>query len=259
MKTLALLITFMFVQISSAGEVVEQIFNSGGRSFKVEFMDSFPYPPRTVEQSQLLLITHNSQYWDNQRLTWSGTEKLVQYFAGKNLPYLYMADLQDRSQKLTANYFPKGVTADNLYPFQGDSHRIVMRGSDVVIAGGNFTICACQTARSVIALSETKGILNVHYAMDAIYEGQLGFQLTLAQISEKLSDDAFINYLKMDYFNQDTLPCVESMLQALDRKFNYEIYRNNKLVGNIGNEGQVVRLNFSSSRNVVELLKLKSN
>ncbi len=255
MKTLALLITFMFVQISSAGEVVEQIFNSGGRSFKVEVMDSFSYPSRVFEQSQLLLVTHNSHYWDNQHQTWSGTEKLVQYFASKNLPYLYMADLQDRSQKLTANYFPKGVTADNLYPFQGDSHRIVMRGNDVVIAGGNFTICACQTARAVIALSETKGVLNVHYPMDAIYEGQLGFQLTLSQISEKLSDDAFIKYLKTDYFNQDTLPCVESMLQALDRKFNYEIYRNSKLIGKIGSEGQAVRLNFSSSHDVIQTLK----
>lgn len=259
MKIVALLITFMFVQISSAGEVIEQIFNSGGHKFKVEFMDNFPYPAMTFEQSQLLLITHNSQYWDNQRQTWSGTEELVQYFSSKNLPYLYMADLQDRSQKLTPNYFPQGVTTDNLYPFQGDSHRIVMRGSDVVIAGGNFTICACQTARSVIALAQTKDVLNVHYAMDAIYEGQLGFQLTLAQISEKLSDAAFVAYLKTDYFNQDTLPCVESMLQALDRKFSYKIYRNNKLIGSIGGEGQAVRLNFSSSRDVVQLLKLKSN
>lgn len=254
MKMVALIV-IMFVQISHAGEVVEKIFNSGGNRFKVEFMDSFPYPSRTFEQSQLLLITHNSHYWDNQRLTWGSSEELVQYFSSKNLPYLYMADIQDRSQKLTPNYFPKGVTADNLYPFQGDSHRIVMRGSDVVIAGGNFTICACQTARSVIALSETKGVLNIHYAMDAIYEGQLGFQLTLAQISEKLADQAFIDYLKMDYFNQDTLPCVESMLQALDRKFNYEIYRNNKLIGKIGSDGQAVRLNFSSSHDVIQALK----
>lgn len=259
MKIVAILIIFMFVQISTAGEVVVQTFNSGGHSFKVEFMDSFPYPAMTIEQSQLLLVTHNSQYWDNHRRTWNGTEELVQYFASKNLPYLYMADLQDRSQKLTPNYFPKGVTANNLYPFQGDSHRIVMRGNDVVIAGGNFTICACQTARSIIALSENKGVLNVHYAMDAIYEGQLGFQLTLAQISEKLSDEAFIAYLKTDYFNQDTLPCAESLLQALNRKFNYQIYRNNKLIGNIGSVGQAVRLNFSSSHDVVQSLKQQLN
>jgi len=258
-KIVALLITFMFVQLSAAAEVVEQTFNSGGHRFKVEVMDNFQYPTMTFEQPQLLLITHNSQYWDNQRQTWNGTEKLVQYFAGNNLPYLYMADIQDRSQKLTPNYFPNGVTANNLYPFQGDSHRIVMRGSDVVITGGNFTICACQTARAVIALSETKAVLNVHYAMDAIYEGQQGFQLTLEKISEKLSDEAFIAYLKTAYFNQDTLPCVESLLQALDRKFKYEIYRKNKFIGKIGHEGQAVKLYFSTSHDVVQTLKLKSN
>lgn len=258
MKLLALLI-IMTVQLSLAGEVVEQTFNSGGHSFKVEFMDSFLYPNKLIDQSQLLLVTHNSKYWDNQQLTWSGTEELVRYFVGRNLPYLYMADIQDRGQKLTPNYFPKGVSEKNIYPFQGDSHRIVMRGNDIVIAGGNFTICACQTARSAIALSESKAVLNVHYAMDAIYEGQLGFQLTLAQISEKLSDDEFMSYLKTDYFNQDTLPCAESMLQALDRKFNYQIYRNNRLIGKVGSDGQTVILNFSSSKSVIESLMLKSN
>lgn len=255
-KTVAILFLNLLVQIANAGEVVEQVFESGGHQFKVEFMNSFPYPPRVIEQAQLLLVTHNSQYWDNKRITWSGTEQLVKYFTSKGMPYLYMADIQDRAQKLTPNYFPAGVTEKNIYPFQGDSHRIVMRGTDIVIAGGNFTICACQTARAVIALSENKNRLNVHYAMDAIYEGQLGFQLTLAQISEKLSDEAFIAYLNTEYFNQDTLPCTESMLQALDRKFNYKIYRNGKFLGNIGSLGQTVNLHFSSTQGVIQSLKL---
>lgn len=259
MKSLLLLFIFICGQSAFAGKVVEQTFTSGGHRFHVEFMDSFPYPFVTFDQQQLLLITHNSKYWDSQKKTWSGTEELVNYFSLSKLPYVYMADIQDRAQKLTPNYFPKGVSAENLYPFQGDSHRIVFKGHDVVIAGGNFTICACQTARSVIALSETKEILNIHYAMNAIYEGQLGVFLTLEQISDKYSDDEFIAYLKTDYFNVDSLPCAESMMRALDRKFNYEIYRNNKLIGKLGSAGKTVRLNFSSSRDIVEALKIKLN
>lgn len=247
------------IQFALAGEVVEKTFVSGGHQFKVEYMDSLPYPQMTVQDPQLLLITHNSKYWDIQKQTWAGTEALIKYFASKNLSYFYMADIQDRGQKLTPDYFPRGVSTDKLYPFQGDSHRIVMQGSDVVIAGGNFTICACQTARSVIALSESKTQLSIHYAMDAIYEGQQGFQITLSEMSAKLSDVEFMAYLKTDYFNQDTLPCAESLLQALDRKFKYEIYRNNKLIGVVGSLGESVKLNFSTSQEVVDTLKLKLN
>ena len=133
---------------------------------------------------------------------------------------------------------------------------MITTGQHIVIAGGNFTICACSTVRSIIALSESPLPLQIHLAMDAIYEGQKGVLLTLKEISDRLDDDAFLKYLTQDYFNQDTLPCKEPSLFALNRQFSYEIYRSQKLIGRINSGPNLVILHFEDSYETLRQLKL---
>lgn len=245
----------LLLQTALAGEIVEENFVTGNYHFSVEVMSNLPYPFVSVETKKVLLITHNSAYWDNNKITWSGTEKLVQHFKTINQPYYYLADIVDRSQSSNPQYFPRGISAKNLYPYQGDSHRIVFQGSDAVIAGGNFTICACQTARSLIGLSQNQDTLNIYYVVDAIYEGHSGGAVTLEKLTAAMSDAELLDYLTKNYFNEDTLPCPESFFKALDRSFKYQIYRNNKFIGNFGQGKTPVSLHFLSSEAVILRLK----
>lgn len=258
-QALIVTLSFFLTGLCLAGDIVERNFTSGGYQIQVEEMSHFSYPFVTVDADKLLLMTHNSEYWDNKHITWAGTTQLIQYFRSNRLPLYYLADIQDRSQqnslaKMTTSYFPPGVEKQDIYPYQGDSHRLVMKGHHVVIAGGNFTICACNTVRSIIALSESKQILNIHYAMNAIYEGRKGRQLTLQNISDELSDQDFLNYLVNEYLTEDTLPCKEPTLKALDRDFTYQIYRDGKWLGQLANGKTVVNLFFASSEQIIRQL-----
>ena len=243
-------------------EVIEGKFESGGHQFQYEGLSNLKYPFLRLSDEPLLLITHSSQYWDARHITWPGITLLVSFFRNHNLPLKYMAAIEERgaindmASKLANLYFPPGVTTQDIYPYQGDSHRIITLGQHIVIAGGNFTICACNTARSAIALSETLKPLHIHYAMDAIYEGQMGVQLKLLEISNRLDDVAFLRYLQDQYFNQDTLPCKEPSLYALDRQFSYEIYRSGKWIGRYGQGLTPVVLHFENSQETLRQLGL---
>ncbi len=249
--------------IKGQAEIIEGNFQSGGHQFQFEGISSFPYPLLKMGTEPLLLITHSSTYWDRNHITWAGIEELVRYFRARSLPLKYLAAIEERSfhndtaLKLANLYFPPGITADDIYPYQGDSHRIITSGQHVVIAGGNFTICACNTARAIIALSEALEPLQIHYAMAAIYEGQMGIQLTLKKISEHLDNASFLRYLQAQYFNDDTLPCKEPSLYSLDRKFSYEIYRSGQWVGRHGQGLTSVVLHFEDGQETLRQLSLK--
>ncbi|WII71666.1 hypothetical protein QJS83_14450 [Bdellovibrio sp. 22V] len=252
MNFLVLLFVLLTSNSAFAGEVIDHVFTSGGYTYKATIMDSFPYPFVTVTSDKVLLITHNSTYWDREQITWRGTAKLAAFFRQQNFSLFYLADIQDRAHIAKENYLPVPIAANEVYPFQGDTHRIIMQGRHVVIAGGNFTVCACQTTRSVIALAQTQD-LNVHLAMDAIYEGVGGQTLTLKEISDKLNDEQFLQYLKQDYFNPDFLPCPEALLTT-NRTFKYRIYRHDKFLGEVGNGTTSVHLYFADSEAVVQRL-----
>lgn len=246
--------------IQSQAELSEGQFESGGHQFHFEGISSFQYPFLRLNAEPLLLITHSSAYWDRNHVTWAAIEELVQFFRTYNFPLKYMAAIEERSfnndiaLKLAHLYFPPGITSEDIYPYQGDSHRIITLGQHVVIAGGNFTICACNTTRSIIALSETQAPLHIHYAMDAIYEAQMGVQLTLQQISDHLDNPSFLRYLKDKYFNDDGLPCKDPSLYALDRQFSYEIYRLGQWVGHYGQGSTTVTLHFENTQETLRQL-----
>ncbi len=252
----------LLAPILGAADLMEGVFESGGNQFYYEGISTFKYPFLKLTPHPTLLITHASHYWDTKHHTWPAIESLVKTFRNQKLPIKYLAAIEERSfvnhvdLKLTGLYFPPGINQDDLYPFQGDSHRMIATGQHLVIAGGNFTICACSTVRSIIALSESPAPLQIHFAMDAIYEGQNGVLLTLKEISERLDDEAFIKYLKLEYFNQDTLPCKEPSLFALHRQFSYEIYRSQKLIGRFNGGPNLVILHFEDSLETLRQLKL---
>lgn len=243
-------------------ELSEGHFESGGHQFHFEGISNFQYPFLRLGPEPLLLITHSSAYWDRGHVTWAGIEDLVRFFRNRGLPLKYMAAIEERSfnndtaLKLANLYFPPGITSDDIYPYQGDSHRIITVGQHVVIAGGNFTICACNTVRSIIALSEAYEPLHLHFAMDAIYEGRMGVQLTLQQISETLDNASFLRYLKAQYFNDDTLPCKDPSLYALDRQFSYRIYRRGQWIGDQGQGSTKVILHFEDTKETLRQLSL---
>ncbi len=246
----------------NAAELIEGVFESGGHKFSFEGVSIFKYPFLVLDKKPTLLVTHSSIYWDQNHATWPGTEALIEAFKKNNLTYKYLAAIEERSTisdaalKSENKYFPGGITVGDLYPFQGDSHRMIATHSDIVISGGNFTICACSTVRSIIALAETTEPLRIHFAMDAIYEGQNGKLLRLSEISDRYNDQEFLNYLRENYFNEDTLPCKEASLFALDRKFSYDVYRNKKFLGHLfshlgGSDNRVV-LDFKSSAEIIQ-------
>ncbi len=273
LRVIIISLSFLWTIYSPAiaqAELIEGTFESGGHHFHFEGLSNLKYPFLRMTAEPLLLITHASYYWDHGHLTWPGIGVLVNYFRARDLPLKYLAAIEERSLtsdvalKLAQLYFPPGLGAEDIYPYQGDSHRIITLGQHVVIAGGNFTICACNTARSVMALSEGPEPLHIHYAMDAIYEGQMGIQLTLAELSDRLNDANFMAYLKDQYFNpepketdalQDTLPCRDPHLFALDRKFKYLIYRQGHRIGQFGQGETQLILHFESAAETVRQLE----
>ena len=258
---LALISTLLSFAVN-AGELIEGNFESGGHQFSFEGISNFKYPFLKLNPEPALIVTHASSYWDPMHYTWPAIKILVSSFRKNKLSLKYMAAIEERSQanaadlKAANTYFPPGINSDDLYPFQGDSHRMIATGHHVVIAGGNFTICACGTVRSIIALSEAKGPLNIHYAMDGIYEGEKGKVYTLLEISKRYDDANFLKYLDESYFNEDSLPCKEASLFALDRKFSYEIYRGKKRIGHRGKSKDLVILRFETSSEILKELNL---
>lgn len=252
----------MSSQLGQASELIEGDFESGGHQFHYEGLSNMKYPFLKLQKKPLLLVTHSSIYWDGDHRTWRGTGALVAAFRANNFPVKYLAVIEERSPRVSPElkaqglYFPPGILAADLYPFQGDSHRIITTGTHVVIAGGNFTICACSTVRSVIALSESPQALNIHYAMDAIYEGEKGVFSTLQEISERMDDPQFFKYLRDQYFNADALPCHQASLKTLNRKFNYDIFRGGRLIGRYGKGATHVILHFRSSAETLNDLDL---
>lgn len=239
-------------------------FTSGGHRLVVSVHERFPYPWLTLDQESALLVTHDSHFWDERELTWPAISQLTGYFAERGLPKKFMATIEERStaklaERLAQGYFPPGVEREDIFPFQGDSHRIVFRGKNLVAAGGNFTICACNTVRSALLLSEPKlGPLTIWFAMDAMYENPspTGWNLaketkTLLSISDLMSDGQFLQYLKTDFLSDDGLPCQINFMSSKDRSFRYAVVRNGKHLGQIGNGKELVTLNFDSARRVL--------
>jgi hypothetical protein len=252
-----ILLPFLILASLAFAEIVEFEFTSGGHSFKAEGLSNMKYPWSTVENENFLMVTHASTYWDKEKETWKGIDSLVQFFKEKNYPYKYLATVHElamekaRPDEVT---FPPGLTRSDVHPFQGDSHRIVLKGKNIVSAGGNFTICACNATRSALALSQTKGEINVFFPLDAVYEGEKGKFRTLAEISARYQDKDFITYLGEEFFHVDTLPCKQPTLYALDRTFRYKIYRSGKFIGTYGAGKTPVKMHFDSSENVIRSL-----
>jgi hypothetical protein len=230
-------------------------FVSGGSRFRSEEGSNFKYPFWYINEDKLLLITHSSIYWDQNKRTWEGIKLLADHFQDHSMRYLVSS--QERAVSLASNapFYPPGVNDEDLYPFQGDSHRIVTRGDQLVIAGGNFTICACNAARSAIALSETVESLNVYFPLDAVYEGELGTLKTLEEISERYTDHGFMKYLRENFFNSDGLPCKEATLFAIDKKFSFTVFRQGRLIGTFGKGSDSVILHFDKTAEVIKKLR----
>ncbi len=235
-------------------DLVTTEFSSGGHSYRAEGLSNFKYPFITIHEDTLLLVTHASTYWDNQKVTWPGINPLIKFFKDKNLPLKYLVSLHEKSFQSSLS-FPDRIIQDDFHPFQGDSHRIILRGKNLILTGGNFTICACNAARSIIALSETSETLNVYFVLDGIYEGQQGITRTLFDISEEKNDNGFIKYLRNSFFNSDGLPCKDPSLFVLDRSFIYRIYRNGKFIGSYGNGRTPVNFFFKSSHDIIKVLQ----
>ena len=258
---LSCLLTVYLPTLASA-ELIKGSFVSAGHQFQFDGLANLKYPFLKINNDLLLLITHSSHFWDAGQITWPGTNLIVNSFRSHNLPLKYLAAIEERvrssdvAAKLAQTYYPPGISVKDIYPYQGDSHRIITTGQHIVIAGGNFTLCACNTVRSAIALSETHDPLHIHYAMDAIYEGQLGMQMTLLEISNRLDDAAFLRYLQEQYFNADTLPCKQPSLYALDRQFSYEIFRSGKSIGRSGPGLIPVVLHFENTQETLRQLGL---
>lgn len=256
------IVTFlMLFTFKLHAELIEKNFVSEGHVYHVDEMSNFQYPFLTLTENNLLLVVHSSVYWDKDKRTWPATEKLVTLFDEKKFSYRYLAAIDERSNisdqelKLAGKYFPPGVTFSDLFPFQGDSHRIIFKGKNAVIAGGNFTICACEAVRSLIALSVTPNNekLNIFYPMDAIYEGQKGQFKLLSEVVLELNDNQkFLAYLDDQYFNADTLPCKDPSLISFDRKFNYSIFLNGKEIGKRGNGKTAINLYFDPTEKILQ-------
>lgn len=252
MKSIILILSLMLGQFAHA-DFISTEFTSGGHSFRADGLTNFKYPFITIHEDNLLLVTHASTYWDNQKVTWAGISPLVKFFKQKNLPLKYLISIHEKSFQ-SALTFPDDILQDDFHPFQGDSHRIVHRGKNFVLTGGNFTICACNAARSIIALSETRETLNVYFALDGIYEGQRGVTRTLMDISKEKDDAGFMKYLRDAFFNTDGLPCKDPSLFANDRSFAYQIYRNGKFIGSYGKGITPVKFFFNSSHEIIKKL-----
>lgn len=231
----------------------ETEFTSGGHKFKAEGMSNFKYPFVVIPDQHLLLVTHASTYWDSNKLTWSGITPLIEYFRSRNLPLKYLVSVHEKASTSSESY-PSGIRVQDLHPFQGDSHRIVLQGESLVMTGGNFTICACNATRSIIALSESQGTLNIYFVMDGIYEGEGGVTKTLLDISAEKNHQEFMNYLMDSFFNRDGLPCKEATLFALDRTFRYEIHRHQKRIGHYGSGKNLVKMHFITATQVLSIL-----
>ena len=256
MKAFILLLILSF---SVKAEFISLEYSSGGHQFRLEGLSNLKYPVVTVNEDKLLLVTHASKYWDPERVTWKGISPLISYFNHKRLPYKTLVSIQEKgifhSSDDKFSYFPGGTLESSLHPFQGDSHRIVFRGRNVIVAGGNFTICACNALRSVIAHSETQEALNVFLPLDGIYEGQSGKTRTLLAISNENDEKSFLHYLVNEFFNVDGLPCKEPGLYALDRSFSYRLYRKGKFIGKYGEGKSLVKIYFEESDKIIKTLE----
>ncbi|MFP5385273.1 MAG: hypothetical protein ACLGHN_04295 [Bacteriovoracia bacterium] len=248
-----------FLSFSVKAEFIEIEYTSGGHQIRLEGLSNFKYPLVSVEEDKLLLVTHASKYWDTQGMTWKGISPLIRYFNENHLPLKTLVSIHEKAIYQNAedqdSYFPNGTSVESFHPFQGDSHRIVFKGRNVVVAGGNFTICACNALRSVIAHSETKETLNVFLPLDGIYEGQGGRLRTLHEISNENDDRKFLQYLIEDFFNADGLPCKEPSLYSLDRSFTYRIFRKGKFIGRFGEGKTLVRIYFEGSDQIIRKLE----
>lgn len=255
-----LLLTLTLWSLLAHADISVREFVSGGFRFRAEEGRKLQYPFWYSHDEELLLITHSSIYWDQNKRTWKGARLLIDHFQSRGQKMRYLVAIQERALSLNSgvDFFPTGVTAKDLHPFQGDSHRIVARGNTLVIAGGNFTICACNAARSAIALAESNGALNVYFPLDAVYEGEAGTLKTLEEISERYNDRGFMQYLKKYFFNEDGLPCKEASLFAIDKKFSFTIYRHGRKIGSLGKSSTEVILHFDSSAEVIEKLLTSS-
>ena len=250
MKILLLLL-LMTVQVRA--DIIQDEFISGGRRFRSEGLSQFKYPFVDVNSHNLLLVTHASRYWDKNAVTWKGIVPLINIFRAKKAPIKYLMSVHERvMQRDDLNYYPEGIIAPHFHPFQGDSHRIIFKGRNVVVSGGNFTICACNAARSIIALSESSETLRIYFPLDGMYEGEKGAFRSMDSISGRYKNADFIQYLKNEFFNEDTLPCKEPSLFALDRKFNYKIYRHGKLLAHLGDGETEVELYFDKSQKIIQ-------
>ena len=94
----------------------------------------------------------------------------------------------------------------------------------------------------------------MHFALDGIYEGQMGMTKTLLELSNEMNDKKFMSYLKDAFFNIDGLPCKEPTLFTYDRSFFYKIYRQGKYIGSYGNGTTQVNFYFNLGRTIIQSL-----
>ena len=134
-------------------------------------------------------------------------------------------------------------------------------GQHVSILGGNFTECACNAVRSLIAFSNKN--LTIEFRTDAIYEindpsvlttDQLATvptssirSRTLAQLMTRMSDEMFMDFLRRDFIAPDGLPCPEFTPAAVSRagSYHYAVFRAGRFLGQIGDRGREIHFDFN--------------
>ena len=112
-----LLLFFFVVSLGSArGEYFKEVFTSGGHTFHAEGMSNFKYPVLTIDDENLLLITHASKYWDSQGLTWNGISPLINLCNSKGWPLKYLISVHERviitGDKDPQRFLPKGIDSE---------------------------------------------------------------------------------------------------------------------------------------------------
>ena len=237
----------------------EVSYNLFGAVIHAAKLNDFEYPFVAVTSPAFALVVHASPFWEPVSWIQADLNAAINEVKRSSVPVVVMASREERAAPQFLN-FVTTISPTRILPYEGDSHRITFTGQKVMILGGNFTECACDAVRSLIAFSN--GPLKVEFLSRAIYEiadpttisrdrlDQLPASRIrsrrLADVLSIMSDQELLDYLKADYIAPDGLPCPDFKTPFVTRSQNYryDVFRRGRHIGHIGDFGRAIELRF---------------
>ena len=180
-------------------------------------------------------------------------DRLTDYFKNSQYPFYFLEDLRTGGVDIL----------EHQYPYNGDYHRIVLGGKNLVLTGANLTECACHAVKSAVlqAVPKKEGpLLNIFIMTDLTAD--FGWEILpvvtnaklVSTLTDAMGDEVFMSYLKKYYFSSDKVLCPKftpPTIEVLNRQFKFKVWRKNKFIGETGDGQEVVNFYFENSQDFI--------